>query len=421
MIAGEPSVGNTSLAAAGRAWDALVVGSGPAGAAAAIALAQKGRSVLLVDKAAFPRDKVCGCCLNRSALDSLQRLGLEIVSTFAQAPRLAELLLAAGGRQARVALPGGVAVSRATLDTALARHAARAGVAVLTQVRASLTPLTGTKPEYREVQLVDAQGAAAAARARVVIAADGLGGRLLDAEQGCAATVIEGSRIGVGAIVPADQVVTDPPGFYGPGRVYMACGPGGYVGQVVLEDGRLDIAAALDPEAARTAGGPGPLASAILCRAGLPVPTDLAALHWRGTPRLTRRRSPAAERVLVVGDAAGYVEPFTGEGIAWALASGEAAADWAATALANGWSPAIASGWRRDHARLLRGRGRICGWIASGLRRPTLTSAAVAVLSRLPALAGPLAMRIGAADRRGALHGGRRGDGSPAPGLLPLS
>ncbi|HEY7428386.1 MAG TPA: FAD-dependent oxidoreductase, partial [Gemmataceae bacterium] len=59
-----------------RTWDVVVVGAGPAGAMAAHELARRGCAVLLVDRAAFPRWKVCGCCLNGHALVTLQAAGL---------------------------------------------------------------------------------------------------------------------------------------------------------------------------------------------------------------------------------------------------------------------------------------------------------------------------------------------------------
>ena len=58
----------TAAAAAGRVWDVLVIGAGPAGAVAAREVARRGARVLLADRSAFPRGKVCGCCLNGSAL-----------------------------------------------------------------------------------------------------------------------------------------------------------------------------------------------------------------------------------------------------------------------------------------------------------------------------------------------------------------
>ena len=57
-------------------WDALVIGAGPAGSVTARELARRGRRVLLVDRATFPRSKVCGGCLNGAAIRTLERLGL---------------------------------------------------------------------------------------------------------------------------------------------------------------------------------------------------------------------------------------------------------------------------------------------------------------------------------------------------------
>ncbi len=103
----------------------------------------------------------------------------------------------------------------------------------------------------------------------------------------------------------------------------MACGRRGYLGLVRLEDGRLNLAAALDPCWMRVCGGPGPAAARLLAEVGWPPVPNLAEQNWRGTPALTRQaRRRAAERLFLIGDAAGYIEPFTGEGMAWALAAG---------------------------------------------------------------------------------------------------
>ena len=97
-------------------WDAVVVGAGPAGATAARELARRGRSVLLVDKATFPRPKVCGCCLNGSALATLERVGLGDLPARNRAVPLDRTRLFAGGRAAEVRLPVGVALSRSVFD-----------------------------------------------------------------------------------------------------------------------------------------------------------------------------------------------------------------------------------------------------------------------------------------------------------------
>src|SRR5690349_2335568 len=104
--------------AARRVWDAVVVGAGPAGSMAAREVARRGLTVLLVDRALFPRWKVCGCCLNAHALATLQDAGLRELIVDSGGVSLREIRLAAAGRDAHVSLCGGVSLSRETFDAA---------------------------------------------------------------------------------------------------------------------------------------------------------------------------------------------------------------------------------------------------------------------------------------------------------------
>ena len=219
-------------------------------------------------------------------------------------------------------------------------------------------------------------------RARVLVVADGLAGRLRIDGLGERAEPIAASRIGAGVVAPRG------PDFYTLGVIYLACGAGGYVGLVLLEDGRLDLAAALDPEAIRSAGGVGPLAEQTLREARWPIPAGLASLPWKGTPGLTRVADrPAGERCFLLGDAAGYVEPFTGEGMAWGMLSAVAVAPLADAAV-NGWQPALAERWGQQLRRLLGPSRRVCRLVTLGLRRPWLAGLAVRLLRVVPGLAG---------------------------------
>jgi 2-polyprenyl-6-methoxyphenol hydroxylase-like FAD-dependent oxidoreductase len=163
----------------------------------------------------------------------------------------------------------------------------------------------------------------------------------------------------------------------------MACGAAGYVGLVRLEDGRLNVAAAFDAPALKAAHAPGVAASRVLTEVGWPVPAELPDRPWRGTPALTRRLGrPSGERVLAVGDAAGYVEPFTGEGMAWALASGLAVVPLALR-VARGWRPALADVWASGRRAAAR-RQRLCRTVAWLLRRPRLARRVFGLLGRVP-------------------------------------
>ena len=362
-----------------RTWSIMVVGAGPAGATAARALARRGIEVLLVDRAMFPRWKVCGCCLNGNALSTLERIGLGDLPKRHGASVLTQMRLSANRREAHIALRGGVSLSRETFDTALIAEATRAGAAFLPGTTATLADLTATA---RVVRLANRDGSVLA-EARVVLAADGLGGTLLARAGENAAPPQLRARIGAGV------VSTNAPAFYDPGTLYMTCGDGGYLGLVRLEDGRLDLAAAFDADWLRRVGGPGASAIHLLKDAAWPIPSDLPTVHWRGTLALTRQaRRVAAERVFVLGDAAGYVEPFTGEGMAWALASGAAVAPLAIRA-ATMWQYQLMREWTALYRRVVSRRQTACRAAAVVLRQPFLAGVVVAVLSRLPALAAP--------------------------------
>jgi hypothetical protein len=266
-------------AAAARTWDALVVGAGPAGSLAALELARAGRSVLVVERASFPRDKACGGCLNATALAALRASGLGALPAEAGARPLARVCLHAGGRVARLPLRGSLALSRASLDAALLEAARGAGAAVLFETRAASDTSGASLDDVRTVPLSrDGEGEVRVA-ARVVLVAAGLGATLLD---GPVARPARGSRIGAGTVLEGAGAALPP------GELHMACGARGYVGLVAAERGRLVVAAALDAAAVAEAGGLGRAAAAIVARAGC-RPSRV----WPRRAGSARRRSPA--------------------------------------------------------------------------------------------------------------------------------
>src|SRR5262249_6000876 len=139
-----------------------------------------------------------------------------------------------------------------------------------------------------------------------------------------------------------------------------------------------------DPALVRLARTPGAAACIILEEAGAPEIPGLDRALWQGTPGLTRRAHPLArDRLFFLGDAAAYVEPFTGEGIAWALASARAVEPFALESIER-WHPRLARGWEQAHHRVTGRRQLVCRAVALGLRSPWLIRLGIEILERAP-------------------------------------
>ena len=362
-------------------WDVVVIGAGPAGAIASRECAKLGLRTLLLDKAAFPRAKVCGCCLNASAMATLSRLGLAGAVAKLHPARIEHLELACGSARATLRVVGGVAVSRERLDVALIEAARSAGV----EFRSEVAAVVGTEDAECARVRVSGQGAEQSQRALCVIVADGLAGTSLAERSEFAVAERLGARMGAATILEEGGQA------YEAGSIWMTIGPGGYAGAVRLEDGRLNVACAFSPGFVKSQGGPGMAAASILRAAGMPRIRGLEEAKWRGTPGLTRRRCVESGRVLVIGDSAVYVEPFTGEGMAWAVACGEAVAP---IAMRHVLRAGTDGHWSVAHKRIVRSRQHLCRVVSSMVRRPRLAKSVIRLLSIMPGVAGPVLRRV---------------------------
>ncbi len=376
------------LARASRtSWDAVVAGAGPAGSVAARELALRGLRTLLVDRKSFPRDKTCGACVNRRAISALAQLGLEGILERSNAVPLDRFRVQSCGRQVVVPLPGGVAVTRAALDSGLVEAAVEAGADFLPETTATLADASEDGCS-RDVQLVSRENATCTVPARVVLLSDGLGNSTLKRHGEFRSTLATASRIGFGA------VVRDFPDSYETGTIFMAVARGGYVGLVRVEDGSLNIAAALDPGFLKGRGRQAEPIARVLQESGFGAIDGLESANWSGTVRLTRRLlRPAGNRVLLLGDAAGYVEPFTGEGIATALCSGAAAASLVSSRLES-WDRRVEREWLSRHRRLVHGRQHWCRWLARLARHPRAVRAALSTVALFPWLLRPVVKHL---------------------------
>ncbi len=404
MIAGTLDVDS----AARRSWDVVVIGAGPAGALAARQVAAGGSRVLLVDRKAFPRPKVCGACLNGKALAVLDSVGLGDLVDRLGGSHLRRFEVRLAGRAATFPLPAGKALARDVLDGALVAEAIAAGADFLPATTATVE---GGEP-MRTIRL-DGHGQGVAIEARVVVVASGLGGSSLaderdrhterDSHPQRPASAPNGqttqhqtphtfvaphSRIGAGCSVSTY------PSAYTSGAIYMALGRSGYVGLVRVAGDVLNVAAAFDRTFVRNSGGPAAAAATVLDEAGFePVPA-FADAGWHGTVSLTRHTRPVAgHRMFLIGDAAGYVEPFTGEGMGTALLSAKAVAPLVLRA-ANAWEPALAREWVRLHHRLVGRQEYICRALAAASRQPWLARIVFGLAVRSPAFSGGLIRRV---------------------------
>ena len=379
----------TTADAASRAtWDVVVIGAGPAGSLAARELARDGRRVLLVDRNTFPRDKVCGCCLSGAALNALDAAGLGSLADACGARPLRSLRFTAVNRSADLALAKSVSLSRARLDTELVGAAIHGGADFLDNTRA----IVGSRTQDEcEIELKTGSDRTTVT-ARIGRVAGGLGARAF-AEPDERQTAV-GSRIGAGVVLPGTHR------NFSDGVIHMLCHRSGYVGMVLLEDGRLDIAAALDGLAVKRAGGIAPLVCSILQDSKCPLPADMETAEWHGTTKLTQYRAALyGNRYFVVGDAAGYVEPFTGEGIGWAMTTGRSVVPYVIKALQEG-TECAGPWWEKRHRELLGQRMRMCRLISGALRYPKFVTAAVGLLSFMPGLAKPFINAIDASLQR---------------------
>lgn len=371
--------------AAARCWDVLVIGAGPAGALAALQSARMGLGTLLVESKRMPRDKVCGGCMNERALAILRQEGLGSLAQMLGAQPLSELCLLVRGRVLRLPMPYGQALSRAALDGALVQAAIAAGAEFLCETQASVCP--AEHQEFRQTCLRSHHESRDVA-ARLVLCADGVNRSSLKRLDGFQSQVAPHSRIGVSALLD------EPSEAFQPGRLTMVVGGEGYVGLTRVEGGRLNVAAAVSPRALHGQHDAGEVISSILSQSQVETPAALATAHWHGTAPLTSRPGRVAdERLLVLGDAGGYVEPFTGEGIAWAMETSIEVGQWLGPAVQS-WQPSLALDWQRRHRALIGRRQLLCKAWAAILCRPRLSLAAIHACRVFPTGARFLMARI---------------------------
>jgi geranylgeranyl reductase family protein len=350
-------------------WDVAVVGAGPAGAAAALAAcrARPGARVLLLDKAAFPRDKACGDGIAPHALDELAALGVPDAAAGHEPVARLRLRTPAGAEAAGAMVRPAHVVPRRVFDARLVAAAVAAG-AVL--VRARLRDLRQT-PDHVQLSLTPGEAVAA----RVVVGADGANSVVRRA-LGVAGNPAAHLAVAVRGYAPAPATSpTAPPEQL---IALVADGWPAYFWSFPIGDGRANVGYGLLRRDLR--GGRDDLHGR-LARLLPGQPAEPGSLRAAHLPLSTARPAVAHGRVLLAGDAASLVNPLTGEGIFYAVASGRRAGTAAVTAPGD---PGRA--YTRALRRLLGAHLRQTAVLGRAMRHRPLTEAAVRAAARSPRL-----------------------------------
>lgn len=320
--------------AVGHDADVIVIGAGPAGSATAWHLARAGVSTLLLDKSDFPRDKVCGDCVSPRAQHYLARMGLlDVVAADAhEAPRIR--FQAPGGAFAMSDITGAgkmpdrtLVIPRRRFDHLLQQHAIAAGARFRVSHVRQLLPNGGAATATAASGiLVDGS----ALHARLVVIATGAATSLLKHTALAPAGPVHSTAArcyidGIEGLGPDLEFLFDHLPLPGYAWLFPTGADSANLGYWYSGPQRLS-AAALLPRLLREhptlrgrlnrANPPGPVA-------GFPIRTDFL------------RAPKIAAGLLCVGEAAGLVNPFTGEGIDYALESAELAAETIVAALAD--------------------------------------------------------------------------------------
>jgi flavin-dependent dehydrogenase len=332
-------------------FDVAIVGGGPAGSSCAAFCAMAGLQSLVIDREKFPREKVCGDCLNPSCWPVLERLALaERIRELPHSKLCSVAFIAIDGREVIVDLPSGadceISVKRSLFDDLLLRRARELGANVHEQII-----VTGlSRNDHWNIETASGDFF----QARMLIGADGRNSTVAHLCDLLPRPARE--RVALQAHIPL-------PRDFG-NRIVLQFLPEGYSGQASVNETQLNLCLVGTP----------PTISKLRrwAERQFQLPADQG---WRTITPLTRSPVPSAhESLFFVGDAARVVEPFTGEGIYYALRSGELAANAVARIVRGENRQSALRNFARAYSGMYRGRLWINRLARAAVLRPQLGS-----------------------------------------------
>jgi flavin-dependent dehydrogenase len=336
--------------------DVLVAGAGPAGSLAALLLTRAGARVTMVERARFPRPKLCGDTLNPGAVAILSR-HLDIAPLAGQALPIRGMLLTGPGptsvRGRYGAGERGLAVMRETLDHWLVETAVAAGARLVEETTVT-EPIVEPDGIVIGARTRDRHGTAREYCARMTIGADGRRSRLA-AAQGMTRLARRPRRWAIGAYFDGVDGLSDL------GEMHVRAGH--YLGVAPSPTGSANACLVQPLAAGDRWPRPEDLLASRLSRDVLLAPRfrrarRVTAVHVLGPMAIDPVRS-ACPGLLLAGDASGFVDPMTGDGIRLALSGAELAARTALAVLNGRRSPTdAAADFNRECRRLLAPKRR---------------------------------------------------------------
>ncbi|MEJ7624374.1 MAG: NAD(P)/FAD-dependent oxidoreductase [Pyrinomonadaceae bacterium] len=370
----------------GTHFDVVIAGGGPAGCSTAIRLAERGIKVLIVEQKTFPREKLCGEFISPECLEHFHDLGVLEKMTLAGCVGLDRTVFyTRRGRSVEVPSEWfgsgsqALGLSRAEMDRVLLARAREVGVTVCEETSASLFPTE--RGQARRVRLKPTTGEPVEVRAGLTIDATGRSrvlARQIEKELGPTVQTkpeyIAFKTHLAGARVPERDC-----------EIYAY--RGGYGGASGVEHDRFNVCFIVKSVVAKQFGGD---AERVMRgrmfsneRAAYSLAQATVVEPWLAVPISAYGRfdPTPADGLICVGDAAAFIDPFTGSGMLMALQCGKMAADTICDNLEHDFQT-LAADYKSRHSRLFDRRLRICSLVRHAAFAPFIGESLITLLSK---------------------------------------